>query len=391
MKPAAVRKSLRPHGRVAPGCVNCLHFADCGGIEPELGLFNTDCVLANCCNPPSMGGETIVVDCDNVCPRNPKYLELLREVGGDLWFNNLPTLSQSAVELPLYIPLIHHASKRSQLLDWPTVALDTYHVVGLKNNRMETVEGSADSLREKFGLSHCSAVILRGVADDRPLERYWTYRRRDGVPQQLARLGITLAVGPNFSHFLDVPRHDNLFNRKRQLLCLGEFVEAGLNPAPHLNASQPGDWRFWGKFLSENRSITVVAIEFETGNRSRNQGQRVVAELIALQQQVGRPLHPLVIGGTQFLEGIAKEFRAASFIDSTPFMKAMYRQSFVDLGPTEKCRWRRAPTAPGEHLDQLILQNLRCYSEWLDRRWKTVAGEVIKFPSPRKPLAMATR
>ena len=56
MKAAAIRDSLRPHGRVASDCNKCLHFADCGGIEPELNLFNTDCVQANCCRPWA-GGE----------------------------------------------------------------------------------------------------------------------------------------------------------------------------------------------------------------------------------------------------------------------------------------------------------------------------------------------
>jgi len=226
-------------------------------------------------------------------------------------------------------------------------------------------------------------VILRGVADDRPLERYWSYRRRDEIPQRLGRLGIRLAVGPNFSHFLDFPRHDNLFNRKRQLLCLAEFAEAGLNPVPHLNAAQPGDWRYWARFLTENPSVTVVAVEFETGNRSRCEGLKVVAELARLQRIAGRLLHPLIIGGTQFLEAIAKDFQAASFIDSTPFLKTVYRRSFVDLGLTGKHRWRRSPTLPGESLDSLLIHNLRCYSDWLDSRW-AVAGKSVRLPEPKR-------
>lgn len=388
MKPAAVRNSLRPHGRVAPDCANCLHFADCGGIEPDLGLFNTDCVSANCCNPPSLDGASVAVDCDNVCPRNPRYLELLREVGGNLWLHELPAVSQSAVDLPRYVPLIYRRYVRRMVTRWPVVAIDTYQAVKLQKGKMRTVADSPTSLRREYGLSPDSAVILRGVASDRPLERYWSYRRRDEVPQQLAGLGTTLAVGPNFSHFLDVPRHDNLFNRKRQLLCLGEFAEAGLNPVPHLSAAQPGDWRYWGKFLGENPSITIVAVEFETGNRSRTQGQRVVAELVALQRRVGRPLRPLVIGGTQFLEEIARSFQRASFIDSTPFMKTVYRRSFVDIDVSGKCRWRSTPTAPGEPLDNLLSHNLRGYSDWLDRRWVTASGEHARVPR-RMALAMA--
>lgn len=54
------------------------------------------------------------------------------------------------------------------------------------------------------------------TAKDLPLERYWADRRCDQAPEQLDRLGVTLAIGPNFSHFLEVPRTDNLFNRERR-------------------------------------------------------------------------------------------------------------------------------------------------------------------------------
>lgn len=389
MNAAAEREYLRPHGRVASGCSDCLHLADCGGIEPVLNLFNTDCVQANCCNPSGVCGGTGEPDCDNVCPNNPKYLGLLREVGG-MSFHDLPAIPQAAVDLPCYVPLIYRRYVRKLTVNWPVVALDTYEVVKLEKDRMVTVADCPDSLRREFGLRPDAAVLLRGVADDRRLERYWSHRRRDCVPQSLGRLGVSLAVGPNYSHFLDVPRHDNLFNRKRQLLCLAEFVEAGLDPVPHLNAAQPGDWRFWGRFLADNPSITVVAVEFETGNRSRCEGERAVAELVNLQREAGRRLHPLVIGGTQFLERIASDFQAASFVDSTPFMKTVKRQAFVSFAATWKRRWRKSPTDPGESLDELLVHNLRCYSDWIDSRWASVAGDIVRIPSPqRMALAIA--
>lgn len=370
MNAASIRESLRPHGRIAPDCKACLHFADCGGVEPVLNLFNRDCVQANCCRSGT-GNDADLPPCDNVCPNNPIYLEQLREVGG-LSFDKLPAISQSSVELPRYIPLTYRRYQKKLTINWPMVALDTYEVVNLKKDRMETVANCSITLQQMFGLSSETSVILRGVADDRPLERYWSYRRRDDIPQRLASLSPKMVVGPNFSHFLDVPRHDNLFNRKRQLLCLGEFMKAGLNPVPHLNAAQPGDWRFWCRYLAENPSVSVVAVECETGNRSRCEGERVIKELANLQLSARRPLHPLVIGGTQFLERIASVFDAASFVDSTPFMKTVHRQSLVFIASTGKYRWKKFPTAPGEPLDTLLKHNLQCYSDWLDKRWTAV-------------------
>lgn len=389
MNAATLRESLRPHGQVGSGCLDCLHLADCGGIEQEPNLFNSDCVQANCCNSSSVGAGSGEADCDNVCPNNPKYLAFLREISG-LRFHNLPPIPQAAVDLPRYVPLIYRRYARKITVNWPVVALDTYEVVRVAKDQMVTVADCPDSLRREFGLRPDATVLLRGVADDHPLERYWAYRRRDCVPRQLAMLGVSCAIGPNFSHFLDVPRHDNLFNRKRQLLCLAEFVEAGLNPVPHLNAAQPGDWRFWGRFLAENSSITMVAVEFQTGNRNRCEGERAISELVNLQQAAGRRLYPLVIGGAQFLERIAADFRTASFVDSTPFMKTVKRQSFNRKAKTGKYKWMKSPTAPGEQLDRLLIRNLRCYSDWLNSRWAAVAGEVVRVPkSPRIALAMA--
>lgn len=362
-----LRDELRPHGRIAPGCKTCLYLADCGGFEPEPTLFNSDCVQANCCRSHLTGSTAHLPPCDNVCPNNPVYLQQLIEVGG-LSFSDIPGIAQAPVELPRYIPLTYRRYVQKVSVNWPMVAISTYEVVKVTNGHMKTVAGCPKSLRATFGLSPESCVLLRGVADDRPLERYWTYRRIDQIPRQLAALDVTMAVGPNFSHFLDVPRHDNLFNRKRQLLCLREFVDAGLNTVPHLNATQPGDWRFWGRFLAKNPSIRVVAIEFETGNRSRSEGERVVRELVQLQQSIGRSLHPLAIGGTQYIERIAEEFAAGSFVDSTPFMKTVKRQSFAGrMG--RKAVWRHSPTLPGESLDKLLQHNLHRYSELLDQRW----------------------
>ena len=385
---AALREELRPHGSVAPGCKTCLHLGDCGGFEPEQTLFNNDCVQANCCRSHLTGDDATFPPCENVCPNNPAYLQQLREIGG-LSFANTPSITQRQVLLPRYIPLTYRRYIQKVTVSWPMVALNTYEVVKVKHEMMKAVATCPATLRQTFGLANDTAVILRGVADDRPLERYWTYRRRDGVPQQLGVLGVTMAVGPNFSHFLDVPRHDNLFNRKRQLLCLREFVDAGVNTAPHLNAAQPGDWRFWTRYLAQNSTVTVIAVEFETGNRTPSEGKRAIGELVRLQQAVGRRLHPLLIGGTQFLERIALEFEAGSFIDSTPFMKTVYRQKFFAQSATCKAIWRPSPTLPGESLDKLLRHNLQCYSEWLEKRWASITGDIDKVPTQRLPLPIA--
>jgi hypothetical protein len=257
-------------------------------------------------------------------------------------------------------------------LDWPVVALDTYKVLRLKNGRYQPIAENAADLRRAFCLASTTKIILRGVAKDPSLERYWTYRRQEHIPEQLARLDISLAVGPNFSHFLDVPRPDNLFNRKRQLICLEEFSQAGIAPVPHLSTSCPSDWDFWKSYLIANPNVTYVAAEFQTGNNNVHEGRKKIDEMARLRDSIGRPLHPLIIGGARFVKYVARRFRAFSIIDSAVFMKALYRQLF-DGSPGHDS-WQEMQTPKGQCVDDLLAANLTRYATWISRRG-SVSGQ----------------
>jgi Domain of unknown function (DUF4417) len=351
------RKELRPHGMVAVSCPPCVFFDRCGGIESEHPLLN--CFDLHCCG----NGK-----CDNVCPHKPDFMNWLLEVGG-LEFDGLPSIAQVHVQVPQFVPMIHHRYRRHLALEWPTAALDTYQVMRLKGRRYEAVATDADNLRQSFGLHPSTLIILRGTAKDRCLERYWAFRRSDKAPEQLARLGVSLVIGPNFSHFLDVPRTDNLFNRKRQLICLDELFRAGLSPVPHLSAQcadQRADWRFWHNYLRDNTTVQFVAVEFQTGNRNSVEGQKVIDRVAELRDALGRPIHLLAIGGAQFVEYLSVRLGTFSLIDSTPFMKAVKRQIF---DPTKTPRpWKKVRTAKGQPIDSLTTHNLTQYAGWIERR-----------------------
>jgi len=364
-----LREDLRPHGEVSAKCTSCIFFADCGGIEPRRSLFKEDCFDRNCCGDGS---------CDNVCPYKGDFVSRCQEVGG-LRFDDIKPIKQKPVTIPRYVPLIHHGYSRNELLDYPVVALGTSQVFRLdKSGAYRPIAESAESLRSLFRLQPSTKIILRGTAKDPPLERYWKYRRRDDAPRLMAGLGLSLVVGPNFSHFLDVPRTDNLFNRKRQLICLGEMATAGLNPVPHLNAVMPGDWSFWKDYLRSNASIRQVAVEFQTGNKRGAEGTKAVLRLSRLQDQLGRNLHPVLIGGAQFLTRIACEFDEFTLIDSTPFMKGVKRLSF-DASKAGRA-WVEKRTSPGESIDPLIAQNIAGYSAWVDRRCVSVPNRKEALP-----------
>jgi hypothetical protein len=354
---AEVRAQLRPHGVVSLSCHQCPWLDRCGGIEPERSLLSCIDLCRGDCRA-----------CDRVCPRRRDFFERLSEVKGLRYRQNI-ALEQSIGDLPRYIPMVHHGYSRAAYLEIPIVALGLYQLFHLVDGYYRCYAESSSELRERYRLAPQTRIILVGTGKDRFLERYWRYRRRDEAARCLARLQIDGVIASNFSHFLDVPRTDNLFNRKRQLICLEEFQRAGLSPIPHLNAITAGDWRFWRDYLRDNSRIRYVAVEFQTGNRSPNEGKRVIRQLVWLQDQLGRMLHPLAIGGSRFTECLAREFAEFTISDSRPFMNAIKRRMVLPgASHLDRLDWISRQTGPDEPIDDVLVHNIRVYDRWLSLR-----------------------
>lgn len=356
------RSALRPQGVESPSCVGCQWLTECGGFHS--GRLVGNCFEETCCEFTGKEKRR----CNAVCPYKDDFDEWLKDTKG-LRFDDLPPFSQPDLDLPVYIPVIDHRSRRTEALDWPVVSLNTYNVMRIRSGSHKKYEAVADNprgLRDAFLLGADTKIILRGIAKDPPLERYWENRLAADAPQQLARLDIYAAIGPNFSGFLDLPRTDHLYNRRRHLICLHELHLAGLTTIPHLDAVMPGDWRFWQGFLEANSSIRVVAIEFQTGNKNPIEGRKTIDHLATMQAQIDRPLHPIIVGGAQFVEYVAARFERFSLIDSDPFAKTMHR-SYFDLS-AGKQSWRQGFTLYDQPLDDYLIENIRDYSSWIEQR-----------------------
>jgi hypothetical protein len=324
----------------------------CGGLQSGLPLFT--CFDLHCCGRK---------DCDNVCLRNPSYQERLRDIQG-FGSTGLGRLRQELMTLPQYVPMIHHGNNREKPLSCGVAAVDPYQIMRIKENRYQVIISDPAELRRKFQLDNDTNIILRGTAKDKPLERYWKYRRRDKVMDELIPLNISLFIGPNFSQFLDVPRTDNLYNRKRQLLCLSELSEAGISVAPHLSATMPADWKFWTDYLSDNSEVNHVAFNFQTGYRNFKQGMIALRAIEKMQQTLGRPLSLVLIGGAQYVNLASFIFEQTTLIDSAPFVKTVKRQQMFETTTGERC-WRGVRTATGHPLDDLLVDNVTQYTGWV--------------------------
>lgn len=335
---------------LSPRCAKCVFRDDCGGLGEASLLFN--CIDFYCCGKGN---------CDEVCPNHPEYFERLAEVG-NIRFDDLNLVTQRRVRPPLYVPHVPHKYIRQATLCSPWVSVSLYQLL----RRGGLVVQDEMGLRNMFNLAPNTQIVLRGVDEDENLERYWATRKRDGLVERLRGLGPLLIIAPNFSHFGNVPRMDNLWNRRRQLLCVEEMVDAGLNVVPHLNDIVPGDWALWHSYLRDNPTIRLVAKEFQTRCRARDEGARAVARLAELQDRLGRELHPIIVGGAQFTELLAERFHRFTILDSRALLGAFNRHRFVFDGGRGRLHPERF--LPGFGVDHLADENVKSYSRWLARR-----------------------
>lgn len=351
---------------VAPGCSSCFRRGQCGMDADGTLLQEISCFDLFCCGK---------ADCQMVCPTNRYWHDDLRELGG-LRFEGLPRLAQAAVALPAYIPVIDHIYRLRDVIDWPVVALKLSKVFRLKGAQYEPVADDAAGLRAHFRLAPNTRIVLRGTDDDPPLERYWQNRLSAHACERMARLGIELIVGPNFSHPADVVRTETQANRMRQLICLAEMSAAGLTPVPHLNAVDSADWRFWGRYLREQTGVRVVAKEFQTGDRDSEEGRRVIDRIAALQQASGRCLHLIAVGAAQFAGYIAARFASFTILDSVPFMRAVagHREFSEEDGEP---RWAERHYGPDDPIDALFRHNLNGYAGWVEAAVRRGRGNRI--------------
>src|SRR5436305_1475916 len=82
----------------------------------------------------------------------------------------------------------------------------------------------------------------------------------------------------------------------------------------------------WSLSRRSPSCASYVVKEFRTGKVNPGRGRRAIEDLKQLQQDLGRDIHPIVVGGAQFIEQVAVAFKNFTLIDSTPAMKALKRR-----------------------------------------------------------------
>jgi len=263
--------------------------------------------------------------------------------------------------MPLYIPAIYHGGRRSRCLPFPWVAIPLYTIIRPRKNRtFGSIVKDGPALRRAFGLSAETKIIVSSVAPDPYLERLWCHHQDIGLADLLSQLDVQAITIPNFSYFLDAPPVHTLYNRARMLRMAERFSSAGLPVVPHLNAFWKSHWRFWTAFLREHSNIVYFCKEFQTGFRGAAAGGDAYERLVRMQDEVGRPLHPVLIAGQRFLPKLRKNFETFTVVDATPFMKT-YHRKFLSSTNEIGFSWKFRRTRRGQSLDDRLWENFKSY------------------------------
>ncbi len=334
---------------VAPlGCKDCAFLRTCGGLEGQQPMFGC---FTNCGSCGVAQGK-----CDYSCPRKPDFWRDWVEVGGldPKQRRILPALD---VRLPQYVPMIRHGFSRVEPLPCDVVALNTFEVI---DSVCRARDSSADRLRERLRISPDARVLLVSVKQDRYIENFWAHRDAERLTA-LRRLDVAAMTTPNFSFFDDAPRMHSVRNLWRILRAAEDIAEAGIIPIPHVNALSRQDWRLWARVLRENPAVTHVCKEFQTGLSDPARAADAVDGLRWLQEEVGRALHPVVVGGRRVAHDVGRHFSSFTIIDSVPFFATIKRKRIVVDGT--RVSQIENPTEADESLDALLQTNLRTYGK----------------------------
>ncbi len=373
--PPRVRKRLaapslwhQAGNEVKLGCIKCPELEICGGLGVEAPVF--DC-MSLCCGSPAT--------CERyACPQNPKkYSKLVSEVGG---LELRPYRRQVARTrlLPNYIPFLLDTGSLRGPLPLSTVAISLYSVVEKRTGLAKFQ--SRDEMLARFKLRKTTRVVLFGTGGDRHVEPFWHCLAPKKTAESLKQLRPALVTTPNFSMHADGPRHDNLVSMARIAACFEELAAVGLPVALHVNGRTPRDFERWTEYLIASPGVCTVAYEMGTMGRSPRRREWHAQQLIALAQNVRRPLTIVIRAGSECLRPLASAFDRVVYLDTSANMKAKYR--FAGRCNDGKLSWIASPTAAGEPIDDLFLANVRaCWRAARSALARNRAGQGRAMPA----------
>jgi hypothetical protein len=153
------------------GCVNCKLFKQCGGHQHPI-------IFAIGCANFTKGTQT--AETDDMNPNcEEKFWKLWDDVGGLADYSVGPLRSIDATGLPRYVPQLQGRHLHlPRTLHAKVVALRLFQIVAMQSGSGYGLKfQTAADLRAAYRLASDTRVILVGVDEDPPLERFWQHHR----------------------------------------------------------------------------------------------------------------------------------------------------------------------------------------------------------------------
>jgi hypothetical protein len=329
------------------GCLACPDHKICGGIKTAT-LY--DC-FALCCNDPKK--------CDYACPKDlENFMDHFQDIGG-YTLENIPRVRKvSYPSVSSYIPLIYNSYSRQKELDCKVVAIQLSQ---LTDNKKKCIKfKTKQAVFANFGVNPDAELVITGVDEDVPLEKYWFLRQSKEFFQDLKKLQPILVTSPNFSSFSNAPRTDNMFNLKRTAICWNELVSEGIPTSFHINARTPKDWERVFTFINERDELQSISFEFATLYENRKDWY--LEKLLELRNKLNRELQLVIRGGFDYLQILGSAYKNLVYIDTDAFVRSIRRRKMIATGK-KTCSWISVASPDLFYVDELMIENIRARAE----------------------------
>ena len=302
------------------------------------------------------------------CLCNPKLLsERLREVTGfecKLRTNLLPISDGT----PHYVPTLYHGFKHNTPLNLDWIAIPLYILFpSQRDGSIKPLTESGSRLRELFCVRPDTKIIVTGVGPDQGIEDFWGAHSKYQLLNILSKLNIQFFTVPNYSFFLNSTPLHYRYNRGRMLRVAERATEFGLAAILHLNALHEEEWKDFERLLVQHPEIKMVCLEFQTGYLRPTLGDQAFARLVKLRQNIGRPIHPIFVGGARYALLLGQHFESSTIIDAQPFMQTFHRKN-CEIRPDGGINWKFHASEIDEPLNHRFRVALATYANRLRQR-----------------------
>jgi hypothetical protein len=158
----------------------------------------------------------------------------------------------------------------------------------------------ATSLTNALGLPPTTKVIVQCYGKDRLIENMWPARHE--VFRLLGHLRPYAITSVNYSIWDSQPHAEHFLNIKRGLLTYEDLQELDLPTIPHIYWSSKETIIAWARWLQQNPSIGMIAINLQT-IRKKEDWLKAIKDLTYFSSLLPQEMH-YFIAGPQSLERV---------------------------------------------------------------------------------------